>query len=506
MYTASNISMHYGGIRALDGVDIDIRPGEVQALLGANGAGKSTLVKILVGAQRPTEGRLELDSKAVQFRSVLDASMSGISIVSQELNLFPDLDVLQNLFMLREPRYSGILLNRREMARRAQAVVGQVGLDVSMSTPVGALRLADQQLVEIARALLDTPKILFLDEPTSALQPADTQRLLDVVRRLRDSGVAIVYVSHFLEDAFAIADTITVVRSGRVVVQRQPRSALTIADTLSTMLGEAGAREHDRRSVDQGTRAVGESGGLILSDTAVAGVFGPISLEVRPGEVVGLAGLEGSGTTDVLGAVFGRLRLDGGTIVMPDGSQGRTSMAAAVKAGVAYAPADRKRLGLMLDKTVTENVTMVSGGPLGLLGALLSRPALRARAGLWQDRLHIAMESANTLVGQLSGGNQQKVVFAKWLDGDPKVVLLDDPTRGVDVGAKSEMHGIIAQMAGRGQVVLMTSSDLEELANVCDRVLVLVQGRVAREIARADLSEHALLTAINTGLTPTSAF
>ncbi|BEP13425.1 sugar ABC transporter ATP-binding protein [Acidothermaceae bacterium B102] len=503
MYTASTISMQYGGIRALDGVDIEIHPGEVQALLGANGAGKSTLVKILVGAQRPSGGTLALDGQPVQFRSVLDASAHGISIVSQELNLFPDLDVLHNLFLLREPRYAGVLLNRRKMHRRARSVVDRVGLDVPMSTPVGELRLADQQLVEVARALLDEPKILFLDEPTSALQPADTQRLLDVVRRLRDSGVAIVYVSHFLEDVFAIADTITVVRNGRIVAHRQPRSELTIADALSTMLGDAAARES--RPDEQAAPADHEGPGLVLTDATVSGVFGPISLTVGPGEVVGLAGLEGSGVSDVLAAVFGQLRLASGAIVMPDGSAGPTSMAAAVRAGVAYAPADRKRLGVMLDKSVTENVTMVSAGPLGLLGTLLHRGALNARAELWQKRLNIAMESPSTLVGQLSGGNQQKVVFAKWLDGDPTVVLLDDPTRGVDVGAKAEMHGIIAQMAGRGQVVLITSSDLEELATVCDRVLVLVQGRLVGEIGRAHLSEHSLLAAINTGVVAQSA-
>lgn len=502
MYVASGISKNYGGIQAVDRVDLEIRPGEVQALLGANGAGKSTLVKILVGAERPSAGRLEVDGQAVQYRSVLEASTQGISIVSQELNLFPDLDVLQNLFLLREPRYGGVLLNRREMRRQAQSVVERVGLDVDLSTPVGELRLADQQLVEIARALLDAPKILFLDEPTSALQPADTQRLLHVVRRLKDSGVAIVYVSHFLEDVFAIADTITVIRNGQVVVQRQARSDVTIEETVAKMLGEAILREHEQ-GVTHGP--TGNGGGLlVLTGAAVSGAFRPLDLTVAPGEIVGLAGLEGSGATTVLEAIFGRRRLDRGGITMPDGAPAPKSTAAAVRAGVAFVPADRKRLGVMLDKSVAANVTIVSAGPLRRLGFVLRNSVLAARTTVWRNRLGITA-STETLVGQLSGGNQQKVVFAKWLDGDPRVVLLDDPTRGVDVGAKAEMHTIIAEMASRGQILLITSSDLEELANVCDRVLIFVQGAVVGELPRRQLSEHTLLAAINTGVVPARA-
>lgn len=503
MYVATDVSKAYGGIQALTEVDIDIRAGEVQALLGANGAGKSTLVKILVGAERPSQGKLELNGDGVQFRSVREANAHGISIVSQELNLFPDLDVLQNLFMLREPRYGGILLNRREMRRRAQTVVERVGLDVPLSTSAGELRLADQQLVEIARALLDAPKILFLDEPTSALQPADTQRLLQVVRRLRDSGVAIVYVSHFLEDVFAIADTITVIRNGRVVVQRQPRAEMTIEGTVPKMLGEAAVREH-QYGVPHAVAAGANAQPLVLSGAAVTGRFNPLDLTAAPGEVLGLAGLEGSGAADVLDAIFGRRRLAAGSIVMPNGRRAPRSTAAAVRAGIAYAPADRKRLGVMLDKTVTENVTIVSAGPLRLLGVVLHKAVLAARTTAWRSRLGISA-SSETLVAQLSGGNQQKVVFAKWLDGEPKVVLLDDPTRGVDVGAKAEMHSIIAQMAERGQIVIMTSSDLEELANVCDRVLIFMQGTMVGEFHRAQLSEHRLLAAINTGAIVTEA-
>src|SRR5882762_6766215 len=230
MYVARNVSKHYGGVRALDGVDVEILPGEVQGLLGANGAGKSTLVKILVGAEEPSEGELSLEGRPVRFANVGQAVVEGVAIVSQELNLFPDLDVLENLFVLREPRYGGVLVNRREMERRARPVLETVGLDVRLGRRVGTLRLAEQQLLEIARALLGRPRILFLDEPTSALQASETQRLLAVVRGLRDSGVAVVFVSHLLEDVFALCDTITVLRNGRVIVSRTPRAETAIPD------------------------------------------------------------------------------------------------------------------------------------------------------------------------------------------------------------------------------------------------------------------------------------
>ncbi len=500
MYVASQVSKQYGGVRALDGVDLEILPGEIQALLGANGAGKSTLVKILVGAEQPSEGKLTLEGEQVRFGNVGEASARGVSIVSQELNLFPDLDVLQNLFLLREPRYGGALINRREMYRLAQSVVETVGLDVRLDRRVGTLRLADQQLVEIARALLNEPKILFLDEPTSALQAAETQRLLRVVRGLRDSGVAVVYVSHFLEDVFTISDTITVLRNGRAVVERRSRGEMSIPEAVAEMLGDAtDGRRHMAAADPMAEANPVNAAPLRLSGVEVKRSLQPLDLEVAPGEVVGLAGLEGSGASTVLDIVFGRRKPDGGTITLPDGKPVPRTVTGAVRAGVAFVPADRKRLGVMLEKTIYENVTTVSGGPLRRMGVWLRKATMVARTEDWGERLKIKMSSARAPVGQLSGGNQQKVVFAKWLEANPKVVLLDDPSRGVDVGAKVEMHTIIAQMAARKRIVLIASSDLEELADVCDRVVVFFQGAAVGEIRGDELSEHRLLEAINTG-------
>ncbi len=496
MYSARQIAKHYGGVVALDGVDLDIHAGEVHALLGANGAGKSTLVKILVGAAQPTAGTLALDGEPVGFDNVGQAAERGVAIVSQELNLFPDLDVLANLFLRREPLAGGVAIDRREMRRRARPIMEAVGLAVDVDRPVGALRLGEQQLVEIARALLGDPGILILDEPTSALQAAETDRLLAVVRSLRDRGVGVVYVSHFLEDVFAVADRITILRSGRVVIARRPRGEMTIAGTVGHMLGEAHARAAPvARTV--GGPAAGRP--LELAGVAIDGVLEPLDLIAHPGEVVGLAGLEGSGAHAVLDLVFGRRRPDRGTIALPGRGAAARTMTGAVRAGVAYVPADRKRLGLMLERTVADNVSSVSGGPLRRMGVVLRSRAIRRRAVHWQQALKITMRAPDARAGELSGGNQQKVLFAKWLEADPSVVLLDDPSRGVDVGAKDELHAIIADIAARGRVVMYTSSDLEEMAGVCDRVIVFFAGRAVGEVAGAELSGHRLLEAINVG-------
>ena len=500
MYTARGISKHYGGVAALDGVDLDIVPGEVHALLGANGAGKSTLVKILVGATHPSAGELRLEERPVAFRNVHEAASEGVAIVSQELNLFPDLSVLHNLFLRREPLVAGVAVDRRAMRRRAAPVLEAVGLDVDLDRKLGSLRLGEQQLVEIARALLEEPKILFLDEPTSALQAAETERLLGVVRRLRDRGVAVVYVSHFLEDVFAVADRITVLRNGRVAVARRESARLTIADTVAEMLGDAAGRDDARSGPADPVDGAGAAAGpLVLRGVAVDRVLQPLSLEARPGEVVGLAGLEGSGASAVLDVVFGRRRPDAGTVTLPGGRPGPRSIADAVRAGVAYVPADRKRLGLMLERSIADNVATVSGGPLKRMGTVLRRAALRARAEHWAGVLGIKARSADAAAGELSGGNQQKVVFAKWLETEPTVVLLDDPSRGVDVGAKDDMHAIIRRISAAGRVVLCASTDLEELAEISDRVLVFFAGRMVGELPRDELTEHRLLEAINVG-------
>jgi ABC-type sugar transport system ATPase subunit len=466
---ARGVAKRYGGVRALAGVDLALRPGEVHALVGENGAGKSTLMKIIAGAERPDAGELAVAGAPVTFSSVAAANAAGIAIVFQELTTYPQLDVLSNLFIGHETRRLG-LVRRREMKRRAAPVLEEIGLRVDLDRETGTLRLGERQLVEIARALLVESRVLILDEPNSALTAAETERLFGVVRGLRDRGVAVVYVSHRLEEVFAIADRITVLRNGAVVWGR-PVDGLEIPDVVEAMVGRrpeeffGGAEDAPR-------------------------VSGRDDLGLR---------LEGAGPEAVMEVIFGVRRPDAGRIVLPGGRAGPRSVAAAVRAGVALIPADRRRAGLMLEHSVVENVSLVTAGTLGRLGPLPRRAAMEARARHWCDALQIKVSSLSAPVSQLSGGTQQKVVFAKWLETDPKVLLLDDPTRGVDVGTKADIYEIGRRLAREGRIVLFTSTELPEFIAACDRVLVFYRGRVRGELAGEKLNQERLLHAINTG-------
>ncbi len=505
--TARDVHMRFGGAKALNGVALEIRSGEVHALLGANGAGKSTLVKILAGVMRPSEGELRLDGQVVNFGSGRDATDAGVATVSQELNLFPDLSVLENLFLGRESRHAGTVVDRAEMRALARPVLAEVGLSEDvLDAPLRALSLGSRQLVEIARALLKDPRVLILDEPTSALKAAETARLLDVVRNLRSRDVATVFVSHFLEDVFAIADVVTVLRNGEVIERATPCSQLSQEGVVAAMLGDTGARRADAgRTTSKGRipPAPDSIGPLVLADASSRGALDPVTLTAEPGEVVGLAGLEGSGASELLRLVFGQLPLTGGTITLPTGRRAARSMQGAVRSGVAYVPADRKAQGLVLDFPIYENVTMVTSGPLRRMGVFPRARTKIERAREWQHRLGVKMASPTLPVGALSGGNQQKIVLAKWLETDPSLVLLDDPTRGVDIGAKPDLMQSIREIAESGRVVLYASTDFDEMAQLCDRVIVFYRRRVIGEI-RTALSEHQLLGAVTRGALETT--
>jgi ABC-type sugar transport system ATPase subunit len=502
MYTATKVVKRYGGVEALRGVDIAIRAGEVHALLGANGAGKSTLVKILVGAEEPTSGTLELGGEIVEFKSVTDAASAGVASVFQELSLLPDLDVLTNMFLLREPRRLA-LVSRREMEARSRRVLSQIGLDVPLNVPCGQLSLGEQQLVEIAKSLLLEPRILLLDEPTSALQARETDRLMDVIRRLRGDGVAIVYVSHFLDEVLGIADVVTVLRDGATVMDGAPRQDVTVKALVTAMLGEQLASRRPTQELDLASSDSAPPpstvGGLRITGLSVAGALSGVDLRAAPGEIVGLAGLEGAGQAAVLEVLFGQRRPASGHIRLPGDLAAPRNPTDAVRKGVALIPADRKASGGLLGKTIWENVSLVSAGPLRRMGFLLRRGEMRDRAATRSSELSVRAHSIDARLDELSGGNQQKVVFAKWLEAEPRLVLMDDPTRGVDVGAKAEMYEIIRELAREDRVLLLCSSELQELTELCDRVIVFWQGRAVAELAGPALSEHAVLHAINTG-------
>jgi ABC-type sugar transport system ATPase subunit len=491
MLAASGLVKNFGGVAALDAAGITVEGGEVHALVGENGAGKSTLVKILIGAVRPDAGTVELDGRPVRFAGARQAADNGIAIVSQELMTFGDLTVLENLFPFGGPRRLGLVSNRA-MERRAAPVLAELGLDVSPYARVGTLPLADQQLLEICRALLQEPRVLILDEPTSALPRAAADRLAETTRRLAERGLAVLYISHFLEEVMRVAGRVSVLRDGRTVLAGEEISEVSVDSLVRAMLGGAGPAQASRRE-----RAVLGGPSLALTGVDVPGRLREVSLSASGGDIVGLAGLQGAGHLAVLDAVCGRARPSAGSVRLPGGAVPR-SQRQAVAAGVAYVSGDRKGRGLMLDQPLWENATAVRRLGLGRDGVMPSHRRLIRRSEELMRRLRIR-GGPHDPVARLSGGNQQKVVFAKWLDADPEVIVLDDPTRGVDVGARGEMHRIVRGLADDGKIVLLASSDLTELVDLCDRVLVFQRGRITDEIVGEALSEQTLSLAMNAG-------
>jgi ABC-type sugar transport system ATPase subunit len=506
MLEAHAITKSYGGVHALAGANLVVRAGSVHALLGENGAGKSTLVKIIAGALRADSGTLRLDGREVSFATTADAAAHGVGVVSQELNLFEDLDLLSNLYPQREP-LRGPFVDRGEMAARARPVLADLGLgDVPLRRRVGELSLAQRQLVEVAKALVTKPSVLVLDEPTSALEAASSELLMEVVRVLRARQVAVVYVSHILQEVMALSDEVTVLRDGAVVMEAEPMAGLSMPAILAAMLGEEGDSGRARRAV--APRAAGvaaaidaddASGELRFDSVSLRGALHDVSFTARRGEIVGLTGLTGAGHQAVLELVSGQRRADAGTIVFPGGRPAPRSLRAAIASGVALVTGDRKRFGLMLDKPVWDNIAQVRAIALRREGILIRKSSLRAAARAHIQMLRIRARSADEQTGRLSGGNQQKVVFAKWLDAHPSIMVLDDPTRGVDVGAKHEMHELFRAAADGNALILFASTDLEELATVCDRVLVFFAGAVGAQLTGERLTVRDMLESMNTG-------
>jgi ABC-type sugar transport system ATPase subunit len=519
MLEAEGISKSYGGVQALVGANLTVRAGTVHALLGENGAGKSTLVKIIVGAVERDAGSLRLDGQEVSFSSTADAARHGVAVVSQELSLFPDLDVLTNLFTMREPKL-GPFADRREMAKQATPVLRDLGLDVKLHQLVGTLSLQQRQLVEIAKALVTKPSVLVLDEPTSALEAASTEALMNVLRVMRERQVAVVFVSHILQEVMALSDEVTVLRDGRVVMAAKPRSDLTVPTIVGAMLGEhdelsaeSGSRTAQSRATEASTARVvadieaveGDNAQLSLEGASVTRALDDVTFKARAGEIVGLAGLTGSGHAAVVQLVTGQRRADHGRVLLPGGKPVPRGLRRAICAGVAFVTGDRRRYGLMLDKPIWENVMSVRSFALARDGSLIRKSTLREASREYIAQLRIRTPSVNAPAGALSGGNQQKVVFAKWLAAKPSVMVLDDPTRGVDVGAKAEMHNLIRATAEGNAVVLFSSTDLDELCGVCDRVLVFFQHKICTELSGDSLTLQNLLESMNTGVAPVAA-
>jgi ABC-type sugar transport system ATPase subunit len=512
MLEAQGIDKSYGGVVALSGAGLTVRAGSVHALLGENGAGKSTLVKVIAGAVRPDAGVLRLDGNEVSFSNTAEAARNGVAVVSQELSLFPDLDILSNLFPMREPTH-GPIIDRREMTRQARPVLEELGLKVNLRHPLGSLSLAERQLVEVAKALVTKPRVLILDEPTSALESARTEALISTIKVMRDRQVAVLFVSHILEEVMQLCDEVTVLRDGNVVMEGAKREDLTVQTIVDAMLGDRSKREqgiaseaaedvhaHIAEAVDSPVDgAKGRAQALRVEDVSVEGRLQNVSFSAEPGEIVGLAGLTGAGHMTLIELVSGQRRPTSGKVLLPGGKPVPRGLRNAIGEGVALVTGDRRRFGLMLDKPLWDNIGQVRAVALARDGLLIRSGSLRKHAREHMKRLRVRAPSANETAGLLSGGNQQKVVFAKWLDATPSVLLLDDPTRGVDVGAKAEMHALIRSAAQAGAIVLLSSTDLDELEHLCDRVLVFYRGQRTAELAGGSLTVHALLEAMNTG-------
>ena len=496
LLSVSNVTKRYGGVLALNRLSLDIRAGEVTAILGENGAGKSTLMKVLAGAVRPDEGSYSIRGEKAHLHSVRDANREGIAIVFQELSLYPELDVLANLFLPHPPHTRWRMFDRAAAAAKARPVLVSIGLNVAVDARVGALSLGDRQLVEIARGLLVDAEVLILDEPNSALNAVETERLFRVIDRLRGEGHSIVYVSHRLEEVMAIADRLIVMRDGSVVGDTTPRET-DIPTLIHLMVG---------RPLDIGTVLSNDS--LASDETAprlsfdvveVAGILGPTTFTARCGEVVGLAGLAGAGPAAVFDVLFGRRHPTSGTVTMLDGGKSPTSVPQAVRRSVALVPSDRRKAGVMLERSIMDNIAQVHAVALGRMGRMLRPKQLEQTARRRMEELAVKASGPTADVGTLSGGNQQKVVLAKWLEAEPSLMLLDDPTRGVDVGAKYEIYRLVRQLAQQGKCVLFKSSELLDYELSCDRVVVFHNRAACLELTGRAISERSILEGINTG-------
>jgi ABC-type sugar transport system ATPase subunit len=501
---AKGIRKAYGGVVALKGADFAVRPGSVHALLGENGAGKSTLVKIMTGAVRPDAGTLQMESSEVRFRNTADAVSNGVAVVAQELSLFPHLDILDNLYPMREPRI-GPFVNRRRMRDLAIPVLEELGITRPLTTPVAELSLAERQLVEIAKALVSKPKVLLLDEPTSALESGASDRLLTTLRVLKDRNVGVVFVSHILEEVMSLCDEVTILRDGHVVVSGASISGLSMRHIVDAMLGKNStthAKPPERgkpAGMESTGQAKGELPALVVTDVKSRSGLNGVSFRAEAGEVVGLAGLVGSGPEAVLAAIAGLSEISGGAIELPGRRPRPRSLREAIDGGVAYVSGDRRKLGLMLDKPIWENIVQVRSVGMARDGIWLNMRKLRERAASLASRVGVRANSVSQPAGSLSGGNQQKVVLAKWLDCQPSTILLDDPTRGVDIGAREEINGLLRQAAADGAAVIYLSTDPEELATGCDRVLVFYRGAICGELTGPALTSAALLQLMNSG-------
>src|SRR3954453_1345325 len=491
------VTKHFAGVMALEDVSLSLMPGEVHALVGENGAGKSTLIKVLTGVYRPDEGELRFGGETVSFSSPRAAQDAGISTLCQEVDLIPLRSVEQNIFLGRQPRTRLGLTDRRRMRRESSEVLDRYGLDVDPKSIVRSLGLGVQQMVAIAKAVSREAKGVIMDEPTSSLEGREVQRLFEVIEKLRADGVAVLYVSHRLDELYELCRRVTVLRDGRLVHTGE-LEGLSRSELIAMMLGrEVGEIEAHEPPGGDGAADRGEPV-LVARELTDHGSLRGVSVEVRRGETVGLAGLMGSGRTETAKAIFGAEPPDPGTVEVEDRPVRLRSPADAVPEGLAFLPEDRKADGIFPGLSVRENIAAAALPRLSKRG-VVSRAATDKLVDTFMERRNIKASTPDQPVGELSGGNQQKVLLARCLCTEPKILILDEPTRGIDVGAKVEVQELISELSEQGLAVLMISSEPEEVVRACDRVVVLRDGAVAGTLSGEELTEDRLVETIAGG-------
>ncbi|HEV2782834.1 MAG TPA: sugar ABC transporter ATP-binding protein [Actinophytocola sp.] len=481
------ISKSFGAVAALRDVRLELFGGEAHALVGENGAGKSTLVKILAGVHVPDAGTITLDGAPLPLSGPADARAAGIAVIYQEPTLFPDLTVAENIFMGRQPRRSLRRVDTARMRAGAAELFARLGVRLDPDRPARGLSIADQQLVEIVKAISLDARVLVMDEPTAALSGVEVERLFSVARSLRDAGTAVLFISHRLDEVFTLCERVTVLRDGRWVCT-DPADAVSVDDVVRRMVGrEVSAMFPERDPVAGPPR-------LRVRGLTRHGSFADVSFTVHSGEIVALAGLVGAGRSEVSRAIFGVDRYDAGEVVVDGARLPPGDTAAAIRAGLALVPEDRRQQGLVMELSVERNATLPRRWALTRAGLLFGGTERRAAAD-WVRRLRVKAGRLIDPVSTLSGGNQQKVVLAKWLATTPRVLIVDEPTRGIDVGTKADVHRLLARLAADGVAVLMVSSELPEVLGMADRVLVMREGRLVADLPRADADEETVMLA-----------
>ncbi len=478
-----NISKSFPGVRALDNVSLHIEKGKVHALMGENGAGKSTLMKILMGMETPDAGTITCKGKQVQFRSVQDAMQSGLAMIHQELLPFPELSVAENIFMGREPVLFPGWINRKKLYSDATALLTELQLDISPTDLMKELSIAAMQMLEIARAISNNADIIIMDEPTSAISGREVGILFDIIRKLTSRGIAVIYISHKMDEILQIADTITVMRDGKHIVTK-PADEFDNDKLIRLIVGrELNSIFNKKQS---------PPGAVLLEVKGLSGEgFSGIHFSARRGEILGIAGLMGAGRTEIVETIFGLRKASGGAVFVNGKAMTHPSPSAAIRNGIGLIGEDRKQTGLVLSASVRHNITMASLNKWS--GIFLDRAKEQQISREQIQRFGIRTPSEEQTANNLSGGNQQKIVLSKVLLNDPDIIIFDEPTRGIDIGAKAEIYQMITGLAERGKAIIMISSELPEILGLSDRILVVREGKITKELAASEASQELIM-------------